>query len=404
MFRTALMIFAVVLLIAAGRDARAQIDPVKRQLIQFGYTAPTEGRAPLSGYAFFYANDPDFFRTNYACRLALAPVYLDTELGIRGVLGPYTDLGFGLAGGGFADSYAEIRAGRYLPAESFSGHNVEGSVSLYHRLNPGALIPLNLVLRGAVHHGFYERDDDTAADFALPPEHSSFLLRAGFRWGGQEPLLFPSLGMELSAWYEAECRDRTALYGFGDRQLRAVSHLFWGQALLAYTLPGNGQYFRVSVTAGASLDADRLNSYRLGALLPLASEFPLALPGYFYQELSAQRFALLGASYLFPLDRRQRWNVNLTAATAYVDYLPGLEQPGGRWHSGVAAGMLFRLPGDTFKVLLVYAYGVDAMRGSGRGAQSVSVLMQLDLEQARGALLNPDKPGRWRGWERIFGG
>lgn len=404
-FRAAqLQVLAAVLLIAAGRDAGAQLDPVKRQLIQIGYTQQVEGRAPLSGYAFYYANDPDFFRTNYACRLALAPVYLDTEIGVRGVLSPYTDFGLGLAGGGFAESYAEIRRGRYLPAESFLGHNVEGSVSLYHLLNPGALIPLNLVLRGALRHGFYDPDDDTAADFALPPEHSSVLLRAGLRWGGQEPLLFPSLAMELSAWYEAQFRDQAAVYGFGDRELQNVSHHFWGQALLAYTLPGNGQYFRVSATAGTSLDADRLNCYRLGALLPLASEFPLALPGYFYQELSSQRFALLGASYLFPLDRHQRWSANLTAATAYVDYLPGLEQPGGRWHSGVAGGVLFSLPGDTLKVLLVYAYGVDAIRGGHRGAQSVSILIQLDLKQARGALLNPDKPGRWRGWQRIFGG
>jgi hypothetical protein len=55
-------------------------------------------------------------------------------------------------------------------------------------------------------------------------------------------------------------------------------------------------------------------------------------------------------------------------------------------------------------VLLVYAYGVDAIRGDDRGAQSVSLLMQLDLEQARGTLLNPEKPGRWRGWQRLFGG
>ena len=84
--------------------ASAQIDPVKRDLIQFGYNQPAEGRAPLSGYAFYYHNAPDFLRTNLTLRLAVAPTYLDSELGFAHALGPETDLALGLAGGGFADS------------------------------------------------------------------------------------------------------------------------------------------------------------------------------------------------------------------------------------------------------------------------------------------------------------
>ena len=41
----------------------AQIDPVKRELIQVGYNAAFEGHAPLSAYAFYYRNEPDFLRT-----------------------------------------------------------------------------------------------------------------------------------------------------------------------------------------------------------------------------------------------------------------------------------------------------------------------------------------------------
>lgn len=382
--------------------AHAQIDPVRRQLIQIGYTAPLQGRAPLSGYAFYYANDPEFIRTNLAWRLALAPVYLDTELGIRGALGPQTDVGIGLAGGGFADSYSEIRQGEFLPSESFMGHGGEVSLSLYHRFNPGALIPLNLVVRGTAHYSTFELEDETSPGFVLPRNHTSFQVRSGLRWGGQEPVLFPKLAMELSAWYEGVFRTESGSYGFGDRELEPVSHLFWGQALLAYTLPRSGQYFRVSLTAGASLDADRFSAYRLGALLPLVSEFPLALPGYYHQELSAERFVLLGASYIFPFGAKKHWGANLTAATALVDYLPELEQP-GRWHSGVAGGILYQRPGDALKVLVVYAYGVDASRRDHWGAHSIGVLLQLDLEQARAALFNPDKPDRWRGWQRILG-
>jgi len=36
---------------------------------------------------------------------------------------------------------------------------------------------------------------------------------------------------------------------------------------------------------------------QLGAVLPLASEFPLNLPGYFYQEITARQFAVLSGQY-----------------------------------------------------------------------------------------------------------
>lgn len=390
------------LLLAWLPAAWAQIDPVKRQLIQLGHTSPLHGKAPLAGYAFYYRNDPEFIRTNLAWRLALAPVYLDTELGIRQALGQRTDLGLGLAGGGFADSYSEIRRGRYLEEESFVGHGGEFSLSLYHQFNPGSRIPLNLVLRGTMHHSLYEKDSDTDPAFALPEDRTAFSVRTGLRWGGQEPVLFPSLAMELSAWYEGDFRFDSGTYGYNDRYVEPASHLFWGQALLAYTLPHSGHNFRVSVTAGTSFQPDRFSGYRLGALLPLVSEFPLALPGYYYQELSAERFALLGVSYLFPFGAKQHWGANITAATAYVDYVPGLEQAGS-WHSGVAGGILYRRPGDALKVLFVYAYGVDAIRRDGRGDHSIGVLLQWDLERTREALLNPDNPSRWRGWQRMFG-
>ena len=40
--------------------ASAQIDPVKRDLIQFGYNQTFEGHEPLAAYAFYYHNQPDF--------------------------------------------------------------------------------------------------------------------------------------------------------------------------------------------------------------------------------------------------------------------------------------------------------------------------------------------------------
>ena len=389
------------LLLLVPFTASAQIDPVKRQLFQFGYNAALKGHAPLSGYAYYYRNDPGFLRTNLTLRLAVAPVYLDSELGISHALAEFTDIGVGLAGGGFADTYSEIREGKYRPKESFNGHGCETSLSLYHLINPHRRIPLNLVVRGILHHSIYDGEGDTDPAFELPHDRTTCSIRTGLRLGGQEPILFPSLAMELSAWYRGDFRTDADDYGFNnDRNVESDSHLFWGQALLAYTLPELKHNFRVSLTVGASIDADRFSAYRLGALLPLAAEFPLSLPGYFFEELSAERFALMGASYLMPLDRKQRWHLNAQVTTAYVDYLDDLEQP-NRWNTGVAGGILYRSPEDFLKVLFVYAYGVDAIRGEHRGAHSVGVLLQFDLERARD-MFNPADPNRWRGW-RMFG-
>jgi hypothetical protein len=88
-----------------------QIDPVNRELIQIGYNASLEGHAPLSAYAFYYWNKPDYPSTNLTMRLAVAPTYLDSELGIRHALGENTDVGIGLAGGGFADELLRNRPG-----------------------------------------------------------------------------------------------------------------------------------------------------------------------------------------------------------------------------------------------------------------------------------------------------
>ena len=267
-----------------------QIDPFSRELIQVGYNQALQGHPPLSGYAFYYLNKPNFFNTNLTLRLAVAPTYMDSELGISHALGEYTDLGIGLAGGGFADNYAEIRQGKYLQSESFTGYGGEVSLSIYHLFNPESKIPLNGVIRGIAHYSTYSRDDRTAPDFALVKDHGTFSVRTGLRWGGREPTLFPSLAMELSAWYEGSFRTENETYGFGDRKLEPQSHLFWGAALLAYTLPEWKHSFYLSLTAGTSVEADRFSTYRLGALLPMVAEYPLSLPGYYYQEMGLKEF------------------------------------------------------------------------------------------------------------------
>jgi hypothetical protein len=383
--------------------AFAQIDPVERDLIQFGYNQALEGHAPFAGYAFYYHNQPDFLRTNLTLRLALAPVYLDSEFGFVGGLGPHTDFAIGLAGGGFADSYNEIHGGTYYPSQSFEGSGGEISASVYHLFNPADQIPLNLILRGTAHYSTFARADSTSPTFQLPEDRGEFNVRTGLRWGGIEPTLFPPLAMELTVWYEGQFRTASGTYGFNDdRKVESHSHLFWAEAALSYTLPKSHQNFDVRLMAGTSVDADRFSAYRLGGSLPLVSEFPLSLPGYYFQEISARQFVLLNANYLRPLDKSQRWNLNVNASSTIVDYLPGEEQP-GNWLSGVGGGILYRAPSDRFKIMLDYAYGVDAIRSHGRGAQSIGLLMQWDLRPTPGEGFHPAHPDRWRGWQWFLG-
>jgi hypothetical protein len=383
--------------------ASAQIDPVQRDLIQFGYNQALEGHTPFAGYAFYYHNQPDFLRTNLTLRLAVAPVYVDSELGFVHGLGPNTDFAIGLAGGGFADSYSEIRGGTYYPGESFDGNGGEISASVYHLFNPGDEIPLNLVLRGTAHYSFYDRGGDTSPAFQLPSDHGDFSIRTGLRWGGVEPTLFPPLAMELSLWYEGDLRTSSGAYGFnGDRELKEQSHLFWTEAALAYTLPKSQQSFYARLTAGTSVDADRFSAYRLGGFLPLITEFPLSLPGYYFQEISARQFALLNANYLLPLDGEKRWNIDANASSAFVDYLPG-ESQSGNWLNSVGGGILYHSPSDRWKIMLDYAYGIDAIRSHGRGANSIGLLVQFDLGAKPSRSFNSTQPSQWRGWQRIFG-
>jgi hypothetical protein len=361
-------------------SASAQIDPDKRQLLHLGYNGSFKGHAPIAGYAFYYLNRPDFYRDDLTLRMAIAPVYFDSELGLAHALGPNTDVGIGLAGGAFADSYNEVRGGKYRPRESFDGYGGSSSVSLYHRFNPAQLIPLFGLLRGGVHYATYSDTEDTGRRFDLPDDRASANFRVGLRLGGKEPVLFPSVSMELSLWAESLNRGNSGNYGFrNDRDVHTSVQLFYTYAYLAYTFD-RGDNLSVSVTAGDSVSADRFSAYRLGGVLPLVAEFPLIIPGYFYQEISAKRFILFNGRYALALDEKKRWHAAVTAASAVVDYIDGHAQS-GRSHSGIGGGIDYRSQSEMWKVGLGYGYGIDARRSGDRGAHVVSLVLQFDLEK-----------------------
>lgn len=389
---------------AAALTASGQLDPQRRELIQLGYNQPIEGASPLAAYGFYLLNQPQFLgRSNLTLRLAVAPVYVDSELGLSGLLGPQTDVGVGVSGGGFADSYAEIRQGTYHKAESFFGSGGALSASVYHRFNPASRVPLYGIVRASLHGTIYSEMHRTADDFQLPADQLWGRVRTGLRWGGREPVLMTDVAMEVSAWVESDFRTEPGAYGFNDdRRLHSSVQRFLGRGLLTYTLPHSKHQFSLNLTGGTGWNVDRLGAFRLGGYLPLSSELPLGLPGYFFHELSAESFVLLCAAYSLPLGTRQRWRLGATASSAHVDYLPGFEQP-RPWNTGVAATLSYRSPTDSWQVALAYGYGFDAIRSHGYGAQSVAVLLQFDLGRTRERFyewsLDPD---RARGVQGIF--
>lgn len=374
--------WVAILIIGAGASisALAQIDPDRRQLLHLGYNASFEGHAPLAGYAFFYLNRPQFLRDELTLRMAIAPVYFDSELGIAHALGPNTDIGIGLTGGGFADSYNEIRAGKYIPRESFDGHGGGSTVSLYHRLNPAQRIPLFFIARAGAYYVTYTESDDTAGGFELPDDYTSGNLRLGLRLGGKGPVLFPSVAMELSIWAESLNRGNSGDYGFNDdRNVSTSVGRYYAHAYLAYTIQ-RGDNLSLAITAGDTTESDRFSAFRLGGVLPLIAEYPLLIPGYFYQELSAKRFALFEGRYAVTLDPEQRWQVYFTAATAVMRQLRETEE-GGNWHSGVGGGIAYRTKSEIWKLGLTYGYGIDAIRSGDHGAHVVGMFVQFDVEE-----------------------
>ncbi|MDP3543457.1 MAG: hypothetical protein Q8T11_13390 [Elusimicrobiota bacterium] len=381
------------LLCAAALPASAQMDPERRQLLQVGFEQALDRRGPLAAYAYYHLNAPLFLSPKRSLRLVLAPGYADSEVAFAQALGGKTDLGIGLAGGAFADSHTEIRGHRYIKEESFRGDGVRASLSAYHDFPPYGPVPLAGLARVEVHYAKFGHDRTTDPFFAIPEPQTEVNTRAGLRFGGKEPMLSPNLAMEVSAWYEGSRRLEPMAYGYaGDRRVEKTSRLFWGRALLIYNETKSENRFVAAVSAGTSLRADRFSAFRLGGDLPMAAEFPLSLPGYYYQELSAKRFALIGGTYIIPMSRdRRTWTTSVTVASALVEFAPGFEQR-GKSQTGVGGGLAYLSKSKAWQVLTSYGYGVNARRARGHGGHTAGVLVQFDFQRAQIPFFHPTDP------------
>jgi hypothetical protein len=378
-------LFSLVSLVAllGSFNCYAQIDPMHRNLLELGYDQPLTGKGPQGVYAYYYYNTPELFNTNTALRLAIAPAYVDGELGFKQLLSPTTDVGLGFNGGAFGANYYEVRQGQFYQNESFNGSGGGVALSVYQLLNPGMLIPINVVARGGMRDSAYTDTSQTAGNFALPADQVVGYTREGIRVAGKEPLLYPDLGLELSVWYERDWRLDSQEYGFdNDRSISPNVNLYWLYAGLNYAWTNTGQKISFAFTAGGSTGADQLGAYRLGGVLPLVSEFPLILPGYYYEELTATGFEHFYGAYDIPLMPDHRLEFRLEAATAHVDYLNGYQQSSD-WQTGVGGGLTFAPKNKSFEIVLRYGYGFNAIRDGKEGAQSIGLLFQYNFEKRK---------------------
>jgi hypothetical protein len=359
----------------------AQIDPFHRNLLQLGVDQPLVGKGPQGVYLYYYFNDPDFIGTNIAFRAAIAPAYVDGELGFKQLISRYTDFGIGVYGGAYGDNFYEVRQGHYYQDESFYGYGGGTALSIYQHFNPGMLIPLQGVLRLGMRYVTYDDTGKTDDAFELPHDRVNTYVRTGLRLAGKEPMLYPDLAMELSAWFERIWRSDESTYGFAnDRKVEAFSDLYWVYAAMNYSWTNVGHKLCFAATLGGSHNADRFSAWRLGGVLPLVAEFPLELPGYYYQELTAKRVAHLSLRYLIALDHDNRFQLGVEGASAYLDYLSGFEQP-SRWQTGAGCAFSYTPRNQWCRLILRYGYGFNAVRDGKEGAHSVGLLLQYDFEQ-----------------------
>jgi hypothetical protein len=376
---------AVLGLAWAAASGQAQIDPMSRNLVELGYDQAVVGHGPQAAYLYYYYNSPDFFGPGTDLRAAIAPAYVDSEIGFQHLLSPSTDVGLGISGGAFGDNFYDVAQGRYLETQSFYGSGGGTSVSIYQLLDPGKLIPLNAVVRGGFHYATYFDTPQTDAAFKLPRDQFEAYTLLGLRFAGKQPLLLPALGLEVSIWFQRQRDFNADPYGYdNDRSISPYTDLYWLYAGLDYEFKGNGDRFSLAVTAGGSKDADLFSAWRLGGDLPLVTEFPLIIPGYYYDELTATRFVHFYGSYGIPLDEAHRWDLRLEAATARLDYFPGFAQRGD-WQTGAGLGLTYAPQQQNYKIVLRYGYGFNAIRYGREGAQSVGVLFQYDLNARKKA-------------------
>ena len=66
------------------------------------------------------------------------------------------------------------------------------------------------------------------------------------------------------------------------------------------------------------------------------------------------------------------------AATAVVNYVSGLEQP-GHWNSGVGCAIGYTARNRRWRTVVTTSYGIDAIRSDGRGGYNLGMMFQYNF-------------------------
>ncbi len=372
---------AASLLAIAAMPIRAQIDDARRFQLEGGYEQGIGQPGLNAPYIYAYYNRPGMFHSSSTFRLAIAPPYVNSELGIRNVFGHYADMGVGISGGGYAYGQNEVYRGDNRRGESFLGHGGGPSLTAYPHLGHIGPVPITGIARISAYYSDYVRSHQTASQFVLPPDQWTGVLRAGVRMGGQEPGLDKSPAMEVSFWGESYLREHRAVYGYGyggDREVHDKTNLYWSRILFSYKMK-NGVRFEAITNFGAGSQIDRFSAYRLGGMLTQNAEFPYVLPGYFSQEIAARRFAHMYLRGGVALDDKKKYTINFFAAGASIAPVIGTD-PGGAQHAGAGASFEFTPRKGAFHGMLAYGYSPTALRGDRRGGHGLALSMELNFE------------------------
>ena len=264
---------------------------------------------------YYYLNEPNFFHTNSPCAWRWRPSIWIRSWDWCICSGRNTDLGDSAGGGWIRGQLLRgSPEGKYVPDHPVPPtRRAEGSHFGVSPVQSGATDSALWIGAGegpAI--TTFTRETMNWPGFVLPRNHSTLRLAGGFAGlGGREPLLHPDPGYgSLGLVRRTVSQRRRPLWVEGRPGAGARLAPVLGRALLIYTLPESKQSIDFSVTGGTSAQADRFSAYRLGGGLPLASEFPLSIPGYFYQELSARSFVSVSAQYTLPLDADKTWNLS----------------------------------------------------------------------------------------------
>jgi hypothetical protein len=388
---------AAICLLLLAATARAQIDPSRRLQLEAGYEQGGAQPGPKSPYAFLYLNDPGVFHSSETLRMAIAPVYIDSELGIPDGFGPFADAGIGFSGGGYAFGQTEVFRGDERRGESFVGHGGGPSFSAYSRVVKIGPVPVHGVFKAAASYADYRRNGSTAPQFVLPPNEWTASFRGGLRMGGQPPGLDKSPAGEASVWWESRAREHSVAYGYnGDRVAEGQTNLYWTRLFINYAMK-DGVRLGAGTSFGRGIGVDRFSAFRLGGMLLNNSEFPLPIPGYFGQEISARQYAHAWLRMGRPLDGDNRFVVNFYAAGASITPVTGTDA-GGAQHLGLGTGLEFAPRKAPFRGMISLGYAPTAARGGGRGGRGAAFSLEYDFrkpEKAAARPLNTQQGLRW---------